>query len=419
MASLNRLPEISYEHADVPAIEDHFDRATESWKQPFKGPLWSVVAHARKNGLTGEGRTVAIIDSGFDLSIKKLNEATLGGCVQESQPGGSLDHGTLVALLINEIAPEATLDLYEVSVAGRPSAALIKKALQKIEGSDADIVNMSLGHSSETDGGGICDCTLAASVAQLTRTNKLVVAACGNEVGPLKCPAEQQSVLSVGYASERREIEWDGEVPVRETAIADRPGFDQSMLADMVVRQPPDVAGSSFAAPMICGLAALSPAITHLAEWRDVLSAATNASTATALDDPKLQQMFPWDEPINALSELPAFEDSPLLRWMTQWIYINHAHYLMTQNYMEALKQAHIGVRIAPWSDNAWSMVAGINKHLADRLDNSSQDQRAEAIERYKNAVKAYDHALVIREKHKLYSYWRVYCLRRLAELQA
>ncbi len=32
MASLNRLPEISYEHADVPAIEDHFDRATESWK---------------------------------------------------------------------------------------------------------------------------------------------------------------------------------------------------------------------------------------------------------------------------------------------------------------------------------------------------------------------------------------------------
>ena len=125
----NRPSNISYEHATKLSIEDQFDCTSETWKQPFQGPLWSVVSHAQRSGLSGKGRTVAVIDSGFDLGINRLNVASLGSCAQESQVGGPVQHGTLVALLINEVAPEATLDLYEVSMAGEPSAILIEKAL--------------------------------------------------------------------------------------------------------------------------------------------------------------------------------------------------------------------------------------------------------------------------------------------------
>jgi tetratricopeptide (TPR) repeat protein len=416
---LNKPPELSYEHAGTLSIEDHFDRSTGSWKQPFEGPLWSVVAHAHQKGMRGKDRTVAIIDSGFDLGIKRLSEAALGSCAQESRLGGASEHGTLVALLINEIAPEATLDLYEVSMGSKPSAVLIEKALRTIEKSGADIVNLSLGHSTEQGGTGVCECKLAAEVARFAQANKLVVAACGNEFGPLSCPAQIKSVLSVGYSNERREINWDGEVPVREVSIADRPSFAQSMLANVLVRQPPDIAGSSFAAPMICGLAAISPPLTHLAEWSDVIFRAGSASEMMALGDPKLQEKYPWEEPIAALGALPAPGTSPLLSWMTHWIFINYALYLMTQDYARALEQADKAVEIAPWSDNAWSSFAGINMHLVDVLDLSKQDHRAAAIGHLQKAVNAYDQALVIRKNHEVYTYWRSHCLKRLAELTA
>ncbi len=416
---LEMPPDISYERASTLSIEDHFDRSSGSWKQPFEGPLWSVVFHAHKKGLRGKDRKVAIIDSGFDLGIKRLKDAARGSCIQESRLGGATAHGTMVALLINEIAPKATLDLYEVSTGGKPDAALLKKALRMVEKSDADIVNLSLGHSTVQGDGEVCECLLAAEVARLAQSNKLVVAACGNEVGPLKCPAQLKSVLSVGYSNERREIKWDGEVPVREVSIADRPDFGQSMLANALVRQPPDIAGSSFAAPMVCGLAALSPPLTHLAEWSDVLHRAAFASDVMALGDPKLQEKFPWEQPITALDALPAAGTSPLLSWMTHWVYINYSQYLMTQDYARALEQAQKAVEIAPWSDSAWSSFAGINMHLVDALDLSKQDHLAAAIEHLQKAVNAYDRTLEIRENHEVYSYWRQHCLNRLAELTA
>ena len=381
---LEMPPDISYERASTLSIEDHFDRSSGSWKQPFEGPLWSVVFHAHKQGLMGKDRKVAIIDSGFDLGIKRLKDAARGSCVQESRLGGATAHGTMVALLINEIAPQATLDLYEVSTGGKPDAALLKKALRMVEKSDADIVNLSLGHSTVQGDGEVCECLLAAEVARLAQSNKLVVAACGNEVGPLKCPAQLKSVLSVGYSNERREIKWDGEVPVREVSIADRPDFGQSMLANALVRQPPDIAGSSFAAPMVCGLAALSPPLTHLAEWSDVLRRAGFASDLLALGDPTPQEKFPWEEPISAMNALPAAGSSPLLSWMTHWIFVNYAQYLSTQDYAQALEQAYKAVEIAPWSDNAWSMVAGANLQLAKALDLSKQDHPAAPTGIYK-----------------------------------
>ena len=79
----NMPPDIAYEHASTLSIQDHFDRSSGSWKQPFEGPLWSVVFHAHKKGLMGKDRKVAIIDSGFDLGIKRLKDAARGSCVQE------------------------------------------------------------------------------------------------------------------------------------------------------------------------------------------------------------------------------------------------------------------------------------------------------------------------------------------------
>jgi hypothetical protein len=148
------------------------------------------------------------------------------------------------------------------------------------------------------------------------------------------------------------------------------------MLANALVRQPPDIAGSSFAAPMICGLAVLSPPVTHLAKWSDVLRSAAFASDVMALGDPKLQEKFPWEEPITALGALPAAENIPALSWMTHWVYINHAQNLMTRDYAQAREQAH-------------------------------------------KAVNAYDRTLEIRENHEVYSYWRQHCLNRLAKLTA
>lgn len=399
-------PEIEYENADELRLEQHFNCSTESWIRPFGGPLWSVVEQSHQKGLKGQNRNIAIVDSGFDLSIKRLEDAALGACIQESPCAESRDHGTMVALLINEIAPDATLNLYEISVGGEPSGELLNKALADIARSDNDIVNLSLRHRAGAEYDGVCHCELSEAVARVSAAGKFVAAACGNQSGPVACPAALKAVLSVGYRGERREIEWDGDVPVREVAMTAGPVSPQTMLADVVVQQTPDVLGSSFATPMISGLAALSPPLEDLAHIIGMLRDAANASDITARGFADLQQKYPWEPPIQAMHALESRSFNPFYVWMTYWIYVNYSQYLMSQDYSQALKYAQKAVDFAPWNDNAWSSVAAINMHIAKAPALSVPERRACLL----RAVDAYDRALAIRKDHAVYLYWRRQC---------
>ena len=413
----NTDPEIVLESVDEVPLEQHFDRVKEVWNKPFDGPLWSVVAYSHEQGQKGQGRRIAIVDSGFDMGIGRVEDAALGSCVQESPQADSKGHGTYVALLINEIAPEATLDLYEVSLGGRPNRGLLGKALGEIGRSEADIVNLSLGHRPVSEGENACNCSVATAVAQLAASGKTVVAACGNQEGPISCPAALDSVLAVGYRGELREIEWQNGVPTRETAMAVPPDFEQTMAADVVVQQPPDVLGSSFAVPMVSGLAALSPplALEDLATIRGIVRAAVDASDVTALNTLELLERYPWESPVQALERLGIRSSNPLLVWMTVWIYINYAHYLMLKDLSIALSYAEKATDLAPWDENAWSMVAGTHMHMAQEPHRSSPDRR----EHIRRAVDAYDNALAIRKDHIVYRYWRERCLELAGQLQS
>lgn len=124
--------------------------------------------------VTGKGVTVAVIDSGVQPGVLPVDEI---GAKREIHDG----HGTMVAGLIHEVAPDARLLSYRV-VDGRPGidealddevdsedvAAGIHTALDR----GADVINLSLTTGSSAQ--------LTSALRRAARAGALVVAAVGN-----------------------------------------------------------------------------------------------------------------------------------------------------------------------------------------------------------------------------------------------
>jgi len=285
-----------------------YNPATGTWNLERKGEFWEAVELARQLGRQGEGQTIAVVDDGFDLSLPALARHSVG-----FEGNDRTVHGTIVALLILEVAPKARLILYP---AGNRNPDLIKRALNEVVDTPATIVNLSLGQAFPTDSvmapndyflksplwsdmsqedipywrgqrlGELHDGwralfrppqslvgTAAAAVAGRGLT---VVAATGNRRGYIYEPAAQADVISVSFKRANRFVVDS----LTEMVAITAPTYSQSEFSDVSILQPRDVLGSSFAAPLMSGLAAIMVERSELPAYR---KAAWLASLAASL----------------------------------------------------------------------------------------------------------------------------------------
>jgi type VII secretion-associated serine protease mycosin len=247
-----------------------------SFFKPTTGTPWAqtTLSYPSVWRLTeGGGVTVALIDSGVDANPQ------LNGRIEvrrnfASAPSGPADgdcvgHGTMAAGLIaassqngglGGMAPQATiLSLKITNTDVITNVNVVAKAINAAVADHVQVINMSLASTSGSP-------ALAAAVQNAISNNIVVVAAAGNDgpdpanpkttdTGPFY-PAAYPGVLSVGAVDQNGALASfsDQKTPVGVTAPGDNitstyPGTNGDSYANSQ--------GTSFAAPLVAGLAAL------------------------------------------------------------------------------------------------------------------------------------------------------------------
>ena len=229
-------------------------------------------------GRFGDGKTIAVIDAGFDVALPALApHATADAIV----PGAPTAHGTVAALLALEVAPRARLRMYAASEDGALSPERVIAAIERAVIEGADIINLSMGVGKPDDElrakdgpranpayerGGLLDpddwrmmydvpgTPLWAAARAAVEAGVTVVASAGNYARYTFVPAAVPGVVSVGFHTVLREV--DPVTGVDEARSA-APNYSQSLGADVLLVQPAHVLGSSFACPLISGFAAV------------------------------------------------------------------------------------------------------------------------------------------------------------------
>src|SRR5690349_14586965 len=256
---------------------------TRSGNSPVPGtPTEAPWAQARLGaghlaGLaTGDGITVAVIDSGVDRANRALGKVLVGGDLLDPTGDGRLDcvgHGTAVASLINGdvygLAPKATVLSIRVTeqeevdgtTVGRTSgSAGLATAIRRAVDQGARVINLSL--VSYTD-----NAQVRAAVEDAVAHDVVVVAAVGNraaEGNPTPYPAAYDGVLGVGAVGMDGRRLAGSQIGRYVDLVA--PG------AQIVAAGVPDGftvrEGTSFATPFVAAAAAL------VREYRPELTAA-------------------------------------------------------------------------------------------------------------------------------------------------
>ncbi|MFS8099344.1 S8 family serine peptidase [Lentzea alba] len=229
---------------------------------------------AWEQGFTGAGATVAVLDTGIDVTHPDLQ----GSVVEEKNftPAATTDdklgHGTHVAATITGdgkykgIAPDAKLvngKVLDDNGSGSESGVI---AGMEWAATKADVVNMSLGTNSPSDGTDL----VSQAVNRLTAEHgALFVVSAGNSGGPVASPAAADSALTVGAVerddrlasfSSRGPRVGDGAIKPDITA----PGVDivaakakNGVIGTPVGEGHVALSGTSMAAPHVAGAAAI------------------------------------------------------------------------------------------------------------------------------------------------------------------
>jgi membrane-anchored mycosin MYCP len=217
----------------------------------------------------GAGVTVAVIDSGVDANPQFGNRIILGPDLAGQEAGIPADgdcvgHGTSVAGVI-AAAPVAGVSFTGVAPAARILSikitdteqgippVLTSEAIRDAVNLGANVINLSLATQGGSPG-------LRSAVDYALARNVVVVAAAGNDqpgsTGPFY-PAAYPGVLSVGAVQPNGSLAdfSSTRTPVSVTA----PGLDITSAYPGVFPDgyDPDLAGTSFAAPFVSGVAAL------------------------------------------------------------------------------------------------------------------------------------------------------------------
>ncbi len=163
----------------------------------------------RSEGITGEGVTIAVIDTGVDFNHPDLlgwgpEGKVIGGFnfVKEDElPLDNNGHGTQVAGVIaadgkvKGVAPKAKILAYKVSEDGKAvSSDFIIKAIEKAIEDNADIINISLGVNKT-------NAKIESAVTKALEKEIFVVTAAGNDgpgIGTIGSPGKNYGSVTVG-----------------------------------------------------------------------------------------------------------------------------------------------------------------------------------------------------------------------------
>lgn len=230
-------------------------------------------------GETGDGATVAILDSGIDpehecLEVdegKAFAECNGAGCAtdwdDESGHGthcagtvGALDNGVGVI----GVVPEVNLCALKVLASdGSGYDSDIAAAIEWCGDNDVDVINLSLGGSDEAQ-------VLEDAIEYAYERGVLVVAAAGNEgsLGGVDYPAGYEKCIAVGATNDRDEVpDWSARgdsvelVAPGEDVLSTRPGDEYTYMS-----------GTSMAAPHVAAIGAqlMSRGLPHVENTDDV-----------------------------------------------------------------------------------------------------------------------------------------------------
>ncbi|GIM65531.1 hypothetical protein Aau02nite_17820 [Amorphoplanes auranticolor] len=214
----------------------------------------------------GAGVTVAVIDSGVDAGHKDLQGQVLPGLdLVEAGGDGDTDlvgHGTTVSALIAGrgddeagvvgIAPKAKI--LPVRVLDRENryddALIVAKGVRWAVDHGARVINLSLGGNGSSP-------ALAAALDYAFAKDVVVVACTGNAnastTSGVWYPAREPGVIAVAGMEKAGDVLWSGSITGKETVVT-------APATQLVGARPGGywrVQGTSFAAPMVSGTAAL------------------------------------------------------------------------------------------------------------------------------------------------------------------
>lgn len=395
-----------------------YDVTTDKWAFPQEGEFWRAIRAAHERGIRGKGCRIAIIDSAFDLTIPRLKQRASGVIKEWAAPSESTDHGTAVALLVCEVAPDAEIDFYSVGEHGHPDERLLLKALGLVAQSDAKLVNLSLGRRADkapvkaanSNPEAHCDICKAAQAASLG--GRLLVAAVGNRRGQASCPARDKSVLGIGFQTVKSSLYQTDEGGTAETSEWKDPSYNQAYAAKYTLVQPEGVLGSSFATPLATGALALCDDLTQIPPLFEALRLAGDAELfhdflhqgdSRAVDVTRGTYL-------KALSKLPhrhgaqsAGDPCTMCSIFAQGLYVNAGLFFLEigdlDNATDLLRAARW---LAPWSPHALANHATLLRVKAQVEYEQTQD-RDKALSMLFESQLDYARALEIRPGFEAY----------------
>ncbi|MGV8834661.1 S8 family peptidase, partial [Cellvibrio sp.] len=275
---IRRLPQVAAVYPDA-QIKAFLAESVGVTKAP---QLWAM-NDSQTRAITGQGVTVAVLDTGIDYTHPDLGGCIGTGCkvagghnfVEGEDATNPIDkhgHGTHVAGIIaakgtlTGMAPDATLYAYKVlSDQGWGMESSIVAALEKAVDPDGDpltddqidIVNMSLG------GSGAPDSPISEAANNAMAAGVVVVVAAGNSgssYSTIGSPGNAEQVLTVGASDNNGAIAGfssrgpiSGKAYVKPELVAPGVEINSAKPGGSYVR----LSGTSMATPHVAGGAAL------------------------------------------------------------------------------------------------------------------------------------------------------------------
>jgi type VII secretion-associated serine protease mycosin len=321
----------------------------------------------------GNGVTVAVLDSGVDAHHDDLEGQVLPGLdlVEKDGDGDSdpVGHGTTVSAIIAGrsddsagvvgIAPKAKILPVRVLDAENryDDALVVAKGVRWAVDQGAKVLNLSLGGSGSS-------AALAAALDYAFAKDVVVIACTGNATASTTSgsdgvwyPAREPGVVAVSGVERNGNELWSGSISGKETVI--------TAPATQLVGARPDgywkVQGTSFAAPMVAGTAALIRS-----RWPDMAAGEViNRLIRTAQDrgapgrDPEFG--FGMVDPVAALTaDVPIVLSNPLDTTPPQGVarFGNAPASGQAQSAPEASGQPGVATRVPGSNAGGWATPA-------------------------------------------------------------
>ncbi|MCI8520135.1 MAG: S8 family serine peptidase [Clostridia bacterium] len=229
------------------------------------------------NVSTGTGVTVALIDTGVDITHSALLDKVVTGwdffndteLTYSKEQSSAAMHGTHIAGIISQIAPDAKIMPLKVFEEGKAYTSDIIKAIKYAEENGADIVNCSWGNSAENP----------VLKEIITESDMFFVAAAGNN----RVNLDETPVYPASYALDNvinvTSVNQDGGMSYFSNygESIDIAAWGRDVYSAMPNNEYGNMTGTSMSAGYVAGAAALVAATgTPVAKLKDTLKSSAN-----------------------------------------------------------------------------------------------------------------------------------------------